>query len=126
MDTEDVGRNSHFFRRGAGKRQEAVKYRERPRWGLSCDECRYIYSICQMFSRQDTAIQRQIKAVLDEVSARGTASESDAVRRRQALWRCLSTKDEQVRVAADFFMDQSTLSRLVREFYRGYALRYLR
>ena len=108
-----------------------MKYRERARWGLSEDECRYIYTVCQLFSRQDSAVQKRITAVLDEVSRpRGLNDGTDEYKREKslrkgALWACLSTKAEQTAVAVKYNYDQATISRMVRNFYKEYKRRYL-
>lgn len=108
-----------------------MKYRERARWGLSEDECRYIYTICQMFSRQDRKVQERILSVLDTVSMpRGLDDGTDEYKRERslrkgALWACLSTKAEQTAVAVKYNYDQATISRMVRNFYKEYKRRYL-
>ena len=108
-----------------------MKYRERARWGLSCDECRYIYTICQLFSRQDSTIQKRITTVLDDVSRpRGIDDGTEEYTREKslrkgALWACLSTKAEQNAVAVKYNYDQATISRMVRNFYKEYKRRYL-
>ena len=107
-----------------------MKYRERARWGLSVDECRYIYTVCQMFSRQDPSLQGRITAVLDYVSApRGESGEEyerEKSLRKEALWACLSTKAEQNAVAVKYNCDQATLSRMIKNFYIEYKKRYLK
>lgn len=108
-----------------------MKYRERARWGLSEDECRYIYTVCQLFPRQDSAVQKRITAVLDEVSRpRGLDDGTDEYEREKslrkgALWACLSTKADQTTVAVNYNYDQSTISRMIRDFYKEYKRRYL-
>lgn len=108
-----------------------LKYRERARWGLSEDECRYIYTICQLFSRQDRAVQDRIRAVLDNVSCpRGPCDGSEEYEREKslrkgALWACLSTKAEQRAIAVKYNYDQSALSKMVKKFYKEYKRRYL-
>ena len=108
-----------------------MKYRERARWGLSEDECRYIYTVCQLFSRQDSAVQKRIKTVLDEVSRpRGLDDGTEEYEREKnlrkgALWACLSTKAEQTAIAGKYNYDLATISRMVRNFYKEYKRRYL-
>ena len=74
---------------------------------------------------QDVRIQKKIQKVLSEVSNRYASSTHEIKLRRSALWMCLSTKSDQLAVATEFYLDQSTVSRMVKEFYKLFKKKYL-
>lgn len=93
-----------------------MKFKYGGKWGLTADECAYIYTICQLYSRQKIEIQAAIGALVTEIGGNEY---------RRALFECLTKHDSQLFTAQKFYMDVSTLSRLVKKFYLEYARRYM-
>lgn len=94
-----------------------MKFKYQARWGLTADECAHIYTTCRLYRVQGIEVIARIGALVTEIGG---------AEYRQALWDCITSGDSQLYVAQRHYLDQSTLSRLVRKFYVEYARRYLR
>ena len=82
-----------------------MKFKYQSRWGLSADECAYIYTLCRLYRIQGIEVIARIGALVTEIGGEEY---------RRALWDCLTGGDSQLFVAQKYYLDQSTLSRLVR------------
>lgn len=94
-----------------------MKFKYQGRWGLSADECAHIYTLCRLYRAQGIEVIARIGALVTEIGGEEYS---------RALWDCLVGGDSQLYIAQKYYLDQSTLSRLVRRFYVEYARRYLR
>jgi len=94
-----------------------LKFKYGGKWGLTADECAYIYTICQLYSRQPIEVQAVIGSLVCEIGGEEY---------RRPLFECLTKHDSQLYTAQKYYMDCSTLSRLVKRFYVEYARRHMR
>ena len=94
-----------------------MKFKYGGKWGLTADECAYIYTICQLYSRQPIEVQAVIGSLVCEIGGEEY---------RRPLFECLTKHDSQLYTAQKYYMDCSTLSRLVKRFYVEYARRHMR